>query len=289
MTPPKEATTAPPTGSRHEAIGPMNGRADSPALPAGARIDRLELRSGETLDLLVMQASGEVDAAPADAAHLAGIASGWVARGDARPAALSLASRASSSSLTPPVVIVPLYGCHVAWTPGRAAVVGPAAAIDQLRTVVAGFADGEAELRDAEMRLAAVLDHLEGDAAVAFASDPRPLARRTAIADRYREAVAVRRNLARSAPAIHAAPIHPPTLASQLGERLRDRARLAERHELAVDRADFAERVSEACGQRAADLAIARRQLGLEWAIVVLLVAQTAMLLVEMLGSRGTP
>jgi hypothetical protein len=37
----------------------------------------------------------------------------------------------------------------------------------------------------------------------------------------------------------------------------------------------------------AADLAIARRQMALEWAIVVLLVAQTAILVVELLARGG--
>ena len=91
------------------------------------------------------------------------------------------------------------------------------------------------------------------------------------------------------APAVHAPPVHPPTLASQLCERLRDRTRLAERHEFAVDRAELAERLYEACGQRAAEFGIARRQMGLEWAIVVLLVIQTALLLVDLLAWRGTP
>lgn len=90
-------------------------------------------------------------------------------------------------------------------------------------------------------------------------------------------------------PVVHAPPLHPPTLASQLGERLRERTRLVERHEFATQQAELAERVAEACGQRALEAGIARRQLGLEWAIVVLLVVQTALLVVELLSQRATP
>jgi len=83
--------------------------------------------------------------------------------------------------------------------------------------------------------------------------------------------------------------LHPPTLASQLGERLRERTRLLERQEFASQRADLAERVAEACGQRALEAGIARRHTALEWTIVVLLVVQTALLVVELLAQRATP
>jgi len=186
-------------------------------------------------------------------------------------------------------VIVPLYGCLVAWTPGRAAIVGPAARLEHLESAVADFSAREADLRDAEQRAAALLDAVEADAAEAFAIDESFPQRRKALAARYREAVAIGCRLALLAPAVHAPPIHPPTLASQLGERLRERARLAERHELAVGRVELSERVTESCGQRAADVGIALRQTALEWAIVVLLVVQTALLTVDLLARRGTP
>lgn len=289
MTPPQEAATAAPRPSRQAHGEAPNGRAEPSTLPPGARLDRLELPSGETLELLLITVADEGSATGAedDGARQAAVAGGWVARVADAPVAAP--ARPSPSSPTPSLVTIPLYGCHVVWAPGRAAVVGPAAKLELLEAAVVEFAEREAVLREAERRTTALLDGLEGDAAVAFAIDERPVARQPAIAERYRETVAVRRRLALLAPAIHAAPVHPPTLASQLGERLRDRARLVERHELANDRADLAERVCETCGQRAADVAIARRQLALEWAIVVLLVAQTALLIVELLGRRGTP
>ena len=259
---------------------PSNGAAHS-GLPAGAGVERLPLAAGEEVELatLAVPEADERGAANGDAqTHLAALAAAWVA------AAAPAAGLAAAGPVN-----VPLYGCHVVWSPTRAAVVGPASRLGQLRAALVEFAAREADLRDAEQRAARLLDGSEADAAVTFASDERLTSRGADAAARYREAISIRRRLAGLSPAIHAPPVHPPTLASQLGERLRDRTRLAERHEQAVEKAELVERVAEACGQRAADLVIARRQLALEWAIVALLVAQTVLLLVDALASRGTP
>ncbi len=249
-------------------------------LPAGATVERLEIYRGESLELLVIPGAepiATVDQQSDAIAHVAAVATTWVdaagASGDAVPRAAG-----------PRPVSVPLYGCHVVWSPRRAAVMGPPGRLADLRAALAEFAGCEAELRDAERRAATLLDGIDADAAVAFAIDVWPAGRRDGLTARYREAVSIRRQLALLAAAVHAPPVHPPTLAAQLSERLRDRTRLSERHEHAVDKADLAERVTEACGSRAAELAIARRQLALEWAIIVLLVAQTALLMVELLA-----
>ncbi|MFM8892393.1 MAG: hypothetical protein ACKOTB_12365, partial [Planctomycetia bacterium] len=105
----------------------------------------------------------------------------------------------------------------------------------------------------------------------------------------YREAVSIGRRLALLAPAVHTPPLHPPTLASQVGERLRERARLVERHEFAVAQADLAERVSESCSHRAGDARVARQQTALEWAIVVLLLIQSVLLVVDLLARERLP
>jgi hypothetical protein len=257
---------------------PESLRGLGPDLPAGlpdtAFIRHLPLPGGAMLDVLVVAADTDDEVTAAEAMTRA-----W------------LTEAADSAALggIPAAVVVPLYGCLVAWMPGRAAVVGPAARLDQLESAVATFSGFEADLRDAEQRTATLLDALETDAAEAFTIDGCSATRREGLAARYREAVAIGRRLARLASAVHAPPVHPPTLASQLGERLRERTRLAERHELTVSQAELAERVTECCGQRAADAGIAARQTALEWAIVVLLVVQTALLVVDLLARRGTP
>jgi len=243
-------------------------------LPDTAVVRQFHLPRGALLDLLVVPTETDDDVTGAET-----IARAWLTDG----------ARAAVVAESSAPVVVPLYGCLVAWTPGRAAIVGPAVRLDHLESAVTDFSAGEADLRDAERRAALLLDALEADAAEAFAIDESSPRRREALAARYREVVSIGRRLALLAPAVHAPPIHPPTLSSQLGERLRERARLAERHELAVSRVELAERVTESCGQRAADAGIAARQTALEWAIVVLLVVQTALLAIDLLARRGTP
>ncbi|MFM1905201.1 MAG: hypothetical protein RLZZ440_3101 [Planctomycetota bacterium] len=258
---------------------------DQPAslagLPDAARVQPLTLPTGRGFDLLIVPCGGSsAEGSQGQEAVWADAARRWVIA-----AAGSLPHTADAAGTTP--VTIPLYGCHVIWTPSRGAVLGPVERLDQLVAALGDFASREAELRDLEHRGDALLATVEADAPSAFATAEESLGGRPELAARFSEAVAVRRGLATLGPAVHVPPVHPPTLASQLGERLRDRTRLAERHELATDRADFALQIYEACGQRASDVAIARRQMGLEWVIIVILVAQLALMVVEMLSSRS--
>jgi len=258
---------------------------DAAAMPAGLPIDaslrHVTLTCSEELLLLLVPLEDDHEQPlpgemPRENVLFTEMVSTWVGGGPQPP--VPVAS----------LVTVPLYGCYVAWTPGRAAVIGPPARLALLATAVTDFANGEAELRHLEQRCARLVDGLEGDASRTFELHKPSPSHREELAARFREAVAVCGRLALLAPVVHAPPIHPPTLASQLSERLRDRTRLAERHEFAVDRAEIAERIYEGCGQRAADFSIARSQLTLEWAIVVLLIVQTVLLVVDLLSRGGS-
>jgi hypothetical protein len=258
--------------------------AESPSLPSGlpdgSTVRRVPLTTGVLLDVLVVPVSRPLDEPSMSQApvEVAEVVSRWIA-----------ATINPSRPLVPPSVVVPLYGCLVGWAAGRAAVVGPAERLAALEATVIDFASREAELHSAETQASGLMDAVVTDAAENAVSDHQPLEQRSLLARRYVEAVTVSGRLAALAPAIHAPPVHPPTLASQLGERLRDRTRLLERHDLATERAGLAERIAEASRQRADELAIARKQTGLEWTIVVLLVVQTTLLVVDLLARRGTP
>jgi len=269
--------------------GLANGAALPAGLPATASVIRRSLPGGESLEIVIVPRP-DADHAPSDATRqgtdgLSERLRAWVTAGSDAPSTLAGSHQPLASS----VVVVPLYDCLVVWVPGRAALAGRPDTLGQLEAAVVEFAAGEAELRLAESRAAALLDAVVADAAGGFSLDGEPATDPAAPADRYREAVALARSLSLIAPAVHAPPLHPPTLASQLGERLRDRTRLVERHGLAVERAEFIERTTEARAHRALEVGVARRQTGLEWAIVVLLVVQTALLLVDLLARRGTP
>lgn len=239
-------------------------------LPASSTVCSQRLPTGEILEFLVVPVEASASGIDA-AAAIVGAMREWVS---------------VAPSAQPPIV-VPLYDCHVVWTPGRVAVAGPSDRVVAVERAAVDFARQEAELRDAERRSVALLDAIDVDSAGVAETDGISREQRTTLTKRYREAVALSRGLSLAAPAMRAPPVHPPTLASQLGERLRDRSRLVERHELVTDRAAFVERVAEFWAGRAVELGVAKQQTGLEWAIVVLLVVQTALFVVDLLAHRG--
>ena len=192
----------------HAVAGPAAAPAAlPPGLPPTARASDYELATGERLTLLAVPlvASSANDTDP-----VAEAVRQWVLA-------------APGSPLRP--IFVPLYGCFVGWAAGRAALVGPPDRLDQLTAAVLEFAGLEANLREAERLAANLLDTLEDDVARSLSLDEHAPDRRGELANRHREAVAVGRRLALLRPAVEAPPLHPPTLASQLGERLRERGR----------------------------------------------------------------
>jgi hypothetical protein len=245
-------------------------------LPAAAALHRRSLTATHTLDLLVV---------PAEASSQNG---GIALDGAIDDVAAIIRTWVGAAETSAPAVIIPLYDCLVAWAPERAAVVGPPERLASLETAVVEFAMREAELRSGEQQATVLLDAIEGDLAVDDEMHGRSRQERLAVTQRYRAAVTIGRQLSLLAPAVHAPPVHPATLASQLGERLRERTRLVERHELATARGELVERLAEASRQRTLEVSVARQQTGLEWTIVVLLVVQTALLMVDLLAQRGT-
>jgi len=243
---------------------------DDGGLPTGATIERLPLADGGTLELAVLSAPA-VDAVAYDAV-----------------AADMLASSLTWATTAPdePPLTLPLYGTHVVWSPRRAVAIGPADRLQAMRAALLEFADREAELRDIERRLAGLLGHVDGDAHLAFEFDEASLPLRQELAGRFREAVSLRRRVAMLAPALQRPAPQPPTLAGQLGERLRDRTRLVERLEHAVEQADLVERVYGGCGERSAEFVISRRHAMLEWVIILLLAAELVLITIELLASN---
>ena len=187
-----------------------------------------------------------------------------------------------------PPLVIPLFGTLTVWGPHRTLVAGPADRLPQLKAAVVEFAALDGELHDIERHLATLLPLVDADAPLAFEFADAALSRRGELAGRFRDAVSLRRRLAVLAPALHVPAPQPPTLAGQLGERLRERTRIVDRAGFATEQADLLERVYTACGERASDFAIARRQAALEWTIVVLLAAEVVLMLVGALTTGTT-
>ena len=246
---------------------PVNG------LPPDTTVERMPLADGGVFEVALVTVPA-VEAAEHDSviAELVGRASSWVA--------------AAAAGGDPPLV-TPLYGTHVVWSPRRAAALGPTERLATMQTAIVDFADREAELRDIERRIAAALEHVDGDAPLAFEFDEQSLPRRREIAGRFQDAISLRRRLAVLAPAIHRPAPQPPTLAGQLGERLRDRTRVVERLDHAVEQADLLERVYSGCGDRVAEFVSSRRHLTLEWVIILLLAAEVVLITIDLLANHA--
>lgn len=253
--------------------GPSAGGHAAAGLPADAVVERVPLADGGTCEvaLVAMPAASTSDEDATLAEQLS--------------AAVAWAVDAAGGE---PPLTVPLFGTHVVWTPCRCAALAPPERLPALRAGIVEFVDREAELRDIERRVTSSLEHLDGDAALAFAFDEQALPQRRELADRFREAVSLRRRLAVLASHVSRPAPQPPTLAGQVGERLRDRARIAERLEHAVEQTDLLERVYAGCGERAAEFVVSRRHLTLEWVIILLLAAEVILLAIDLLATRRT-
>ncbi|MBU6309005.1 MAG: hypothetical protein KJS77_04605 [Planctomycetes bacterium] len=241
-------------------------------LPPDTAVERMPLAGGGVFELALVTIP-TVEAATHDAviAELVGRAASWVS--------------AAAPGGDPPLT-VPLYGTHVVWGPRRAAAIGPTDRLAAMRSAIIEFADREAELRDIEREIAAALPHVDRDSAVAFEADDHALSRRKELSARFTAAISLRRRLAVLAPVLQRPAPQPPTLAGQLGERLRDRTRVVERLEHAAEQADLLERVYSGCGDRVAEFVSSRRHLTLEWVIILLLAAEVVLITIDLLANH---
>lgn len=197
-------------------------------------------------------------------------ARGWVAAG-------------GSSTQT-----VTFQGAVLVWGVGRAAVIAPPARIPPLEAVLCEVAFYEKELLDAERQLAVFWPELEADAGPAFDFDDRVERHRPRLALRYAQLLGLRARVSRMLPSVLTPHVYPPTLASQVSERLRERLRLRHRVEVLQDQLEVFERIYDACGQRASDHQQSRTGHKLEMVIIVMLAAQLILALFEILTRAGS-
>jgi hypothetical protein len=253
---------------------PIDCSPPPPEPPPGGRIVREPLATDPPLELLLVPTGGPAGIDESDADPLADAATAWV-------------TAAPADDPAPPVS-VPLYGLLVVWTPRRAAVVADAGRLDAARGAVVAFSHLETELGRIEREVESLLAATVEDARFAFTFTDRDSGQSDRLAAHHRRAVAARIGLARIAADVRRPAPHPPTLAGQIGERLRDRLRLADRLEAAEGKAEIAEQVYATCGQRSSEFLIGRRQMGLEWIIILLLAIETVLLAVELLSSSSS-
>ncbi len=196
-----------------------------------------------------------------------------------------LESESTHGGDTVNAVLLTLQGAQILWRPNRIVVFAPSERMDSVSRAIVAASFFEAELRSLEQSIDGSWDELQTDSVLAFEFDERAVPRRAELLKRFQTVLSWRTRFVRLAPQVLVPHVHPPTLASQIGERLRERTRMAERLELMNGKLEAQERIYELCSQRASDFMVARTGHQLEWAIIVLLLIQTIISLIAFLGS----
>ncbi|QDV69691.1 hypothetical protein Poly24_34080 [Rosistilla carotiformis] len=194
-------------------------------------------------------------------------------------------SRATEQKL--PLEMMTLQGAQVFWTTGRVAVLAPEDRLDSVCLALIENCWYEAELRDIEQLLGESWPQMEADAPLAFTFDEKSLSKQPQLKKRFQQLVGIRARQSQLGPFIHQPHLHPPTLASQVGERYRERSRMLHRHEFLGEQLEVFERIYDALGQRASDFVQSRTGHILEWIIIVLLLTQLLLWGFELLTSAG--
>lgn len=186
--------------------------------------------------------------------------------------------------------VVTFQGAQLYWGVGRAAVVAAAARLPALDATLAELAYYEGELADIERQLGEAWPDLEADGGPAFEFDEKSLKQRGRLEKRFRQLLGLRARLTRILPHVVTPHVYPPTLASQVSERMRDRLRMRHRVEMIQEQLEVFERIYDTCAQRASDYKANRKGHLLEMIIIVFLAAQTMLVLFEILThAKATP
>jgi hypothetical protein len=217
-------------------------------------------------------------------------ATSTVASPSAETTVAAMRAWTNSASSTPTASDTPgqwmsFQGAQICWTPSRCAILAAPERLDALRNAMVEASFVEAELRNLERTVAAFWPQLEADTPHAFEFDERSSRRKTELKQRFQQVTDCRARLARLSTFVSSPHVHPPTLASQINERLRDRVRMTHRYDCLDDQLDVCERVYELCGQRASDYKLARTGHMLEWMIIILLLTQVLLWGFEVLTS----
>lgn len=183
--------------------------------------------------------------------------------------------------------LLSLQGAQVVWHPQCVIVMAPA---NRLTKVCQAVLEGhfyEAELRSLEMNLESNWDQTQGDAPLGFEFNAAAIPRREELSQRFQHVLSMRTRYARLTSHIIVPHVYPPTLASQIGERLRERLRMEERLDLVDGKLEVQEHVYELCSQRTSEFMVARAGHHLEWVIILLLAFQTVLWFVDLLSQTS--
>ncbi len=185
-------------------------------------------------------------------------------------------------------VLLRLYNVDLVWSPSRSAAIAADDRFGSIREAITDFTSLEAELAAIEDGIATAWPAYEADLPYAYGFSDSSIALRDTLLARYRSIKSLQGKLARLTKRIMQPAPQPPTLAGQIGERLRERLRVEDRDEAADGELEVLSDHYDACGQRASDFMIARREQMLSWIIIVLLATETLLFAIDLLSNAGT-
>lgn len=180
-------------------------------------------------------------------------------------------------------LLMTLQGAEIVWNRRRLAILAPVDRLESVRRALVETSYYEAELQEIEQTLTELWPQLEADMPLAFDFSGQTGERRDELRQRFLQIALLRARWARIGAYVHCPHLHPPTLASQVAERLRERTQVVHRHDYLDEQLEVFEDVYEQCGERANDAMLARSGHMLEWIIIILLGFQLLMSGFEML------
>jgi hypothetical protein len=184
---------------------------------------------------------------------------------------------------TAPPLTITLHGTQVVWRPARIAILAPPERMESLLSALVDFGFYERQLGKLERTIAEAWPQLEANTPLAFEVTARDEERRESVAEQVQRMLNVRMRHARIGPHLCRPGTHLSSLAIQLGERLREKTRIEERFETLGHQLEAFERVHDMASQRFSEFRTSQRENTLEWVIIVLLAAETLLLLTEVL------
>lgn len=182
-----------------------------------------------------------------------------------------------------PTLTIGLQNVHVFWGTRRIAIAGDEKRLRIVRAALVEATFYVNELGELEERIKEMWPDLQADTPAAFEFETLNAAQRKRLGERFREVVQLRSRLAIVTPYLCTPHVYPPTLASQMSERLRERVRAEDRIEFVSDQIEVFEGVYEMCGQRTSDGLHATKGHTLEVVIIVLLGVEVLLMLFEIL------
>ncbi len=187
-----------------------------------------------------------------------------------------------------PCLMLSLQHVQVLWSPQRVAIVAEISRVETVKIAMIEVSYYVSELMRLESEISLRWPQLESDIPIAFQFDQRIVAKKKDLMQKFQSIYSLRAHLARITPFLLCPHVYPPTLASQVGERLRERVRVEDRVEFVSDQLEVYEEVYEMCSQRINDHQHAYKGHTLEWMIIILLVAQIFLSLFDYLTIAGS-